>query len=102
MLLTQITMIATGEAEVADPALTEELEWESLPFRGPEIAAAHALFTPENDSDKPRDIMRIIASYLKDAKRCKMRHAFKMITQLIAVSEYIKLHTRYKKHKVCK
>jgi hypothetical protein len=80
MLLTQIAMIATGEAEVADLALTEESEWESLPFRGPEIAAAHALFTPEDDTDEPRDIMKIIAPCLKVAKRCKIRCAFKMIT----------------------
>ena len=100
MLLTQIAMIATGEAEAADPALTEESEQESLPFRGPEIVAMCALFTLEDNSDEPRDIMKIIASCLKDAKRCKTRRAFKMITQLVAMSEYIKLHVRYKKHKV--
>ncbi len=32
MLLMQIAMIAAGEAEAADPALTEESEQESLPF----------------------------------------------------------------------
>ena len=76
-------MITAREAEVAeaaDPALTEESERESLPFRGPEIAAAYALFTLEDNSDKSRDIMKIIASCLKDAKRCKIRCAFKMIT----------------------
>jgi hypothetical protein len=80
MLLMQIAMIAAREAEAADPALTEESERESLPFRGPEIAAAYALFTLEDNSDESRDIMKIIASCLKDAKRCKIRCAFKMIT----------------------
>jgi hypothetical protein len=64
--------------------------------------AACALYTPKDNSDGPKDIMKIITSCLKDAKRCKTRCAFKMITQLVAVSKYIKLHTWYKKHKVCK
>jgi hypothetical protein len=99
----QIAMIAAGAAEADDPALTEDSERESLPFRGPEIAAARTLFTPpEDDSDEPRDIMKIIESCLKDAKKCKTRRAVKLITQLIAVSEYIKLRARYKNHKVCK
>src|SRR6266851_1224120 len=102
MLLTQIVMIATGEADPADPALTEESERESLPFRGPEIVATCTLFTLEDNSDEPRDIMKIIKSCLKDAKKCKTRRAVKIITQLVAVSEYIKLCARYKKHKVCK
>ncbi|SRR6266851_3831683 len=102
MLLTQIVMIAAGKAEAADPALTEESERESLPFQGPEIAATCTLFTPKDNSDEPRDIMKIIKSCLKDAKKCKTRRAVKIITQLVAMSEYIKLRTRYKKHKVCK
>ena len=103
MLLMQIAMITAQEVEVADPAdpaLTKESEWESLPLQGSEIAAARTLFTL-GDND-PRDIMKTIHSCLKDAKKCKMRCAIKMITQLIAVSEYIKLHTRYKKYKACK
>ena len=100
MLLMQITMIAAWEAEVADPALTEELEWESLLLQGSEIVAMLTLFTPENN--EPRDIMKTIHSCLKDIKKCKMRCAIKMITQLVAVSEHIKLHMQYRKHKVCK
>jgi len=102
MLLMQIAMITTREAEVADLALTEESEQESLPFQGPEIAAVHTLFTLEDNSDEPRDIIKIIKSCLKDAKKCKTRCAVKIITQLVAVSKYIKLHAQYKKHKVCK
>jgi len=96
----QIAMIVAQEAEVADPALTEESEQESLPLQGSEIVAACTLFTLEDN--KPRDIMKTIHSCLKDAKKCKTRCAIKMITQLVAVSEYIKLHAQYRKHKVCK
>jgi hypothetical protein len=99
----QIAMIAAQEAEAAqaaDPALTEESERESLPLQGSEIAATRTLFTPEDN--EPRDIIKTIHSCLKDAKKCKTRRAIKMITQLVAVSKYIKLRVRYKKHKVCK
>jgi len=64
--------------------------------------ATCTLFTPEDNSDEPRDIIKIIKSCLKDAKKCKTRCAVKIITQLVAVSKYIKLHAQYKKHKVCK
>jgi hypothetical protein len=96
-------MIAARESEAAqaaDLALTEELERESLPLQGSEIAAMRTLFTPEDN--EPRDIIKTIHSCLKDAKKCKTRDAIKMITQLVAVSKYIKLRARYKKHKVCK
>ncbi len=102
ILLMQIVINATREAEVADPALTEELEWESFLFQEPEIVAMCILFTLEDDLDKPRDIIKIIQSCLKDAKKCKIRHVVKIIMQLVAVSEYIKLHMWYKKHKVYK
>jgi hypothetical protein len=92
--------IAAGEAEAADPALIEESERESLLLQGPEIAAVPALFTPAGEES--RDIMKTIQSCIKEARKCKTRHAVKMITQLVAVSEYINLHTRYKKHKGCK
>jgi hypothetical protein len=80
--------------------LTEELEQESLPLQGSDIVATCVLFTPGDN--EPRDIMKTIHSCLKDAKKCKTRCAIKMITQLIAVSEYIKLCARYKKYKACK
>ena len=94
--------ITAREAEAADLALTKESEQESLLFRGPKIAAACTLFTPEDDSDQPRDLMKIIQFCLKDAKKCKTKRAVKMIMQLVAVSENIKLRVQYKKHKVSK
>ncbi len=65
----QIVQIATGEAEVADPALIEELEQESLLLQGPEIAAACALFTLAGKES--RDIMKTIHSCIKEARKCK-------------------------------
>ena len=69
-------------------------------MQGPEIAAARALFTPAGEEST--DIMKTIQSCIKEARKCKTRRAVKMITQLVAVSEYINLRARYKKHKGCK
>jgi hypothetical protein len=52
-----------------------------------------ALFTPERD--ETNDIMKTIKSCIKDAKKCKIRHAIKMITQLVVVSKYTKLCAQY-------
>ncbi len=96
----QIVMIATKEAEAADPALIEDSEQESLPLQGPEIVATHVLFTPAGKEF--RDIMKTIHSCIKEAKKCKIWCAVKTITQLVSVSKYIKLCAQYKKHKGCK
>ncbi len=92
--------IAAGEAEAADLALIEELEWESLPLQGPEIVATRTLFTLAGKES--RDIIKTIHSCIKEARKCKTQYTVKMITQLVAVSKYINLHTWYKKHKGCK
>ena len=82
---------------MADPALIEESERESLPLQGPEIVAARTLFTPAGKES--RDIMKTIHSCIKEARKCKTRCAVKMITQLVPMSEYINLCVWYKKHK---
>jgi hypothetical protein len=46
--------------------------------------------------------MTIIQSCLKDIKRSNTRYAIKSLTQLTAVSKYVKLRARYQKHKACK
>jgi len=69
-------------------------------LQGPEIAAVCVLFTPAGEES--RDIMKTIHSCIKEVKKCKTWHAVKTIIQLLSVSEYIKLHARYKKHKGCK
>src|SRR5216683_4460048 len=99
-MVMQITMITAKEAEVADLALIENLEWESLLLQGLEIVAAHTLFTPAGKES--RDIIKTIHSCIKEAKKCKTQHAVKAITQLVSVSKYIKLRVQYKKHKGCK
>jgi len=54
------------------------------------------------DWDGTGDLSKIIQSYLGDVKWHKNVHVIKMLSQLIAVSEYVKLCICYKLHKVCK
>ena len=93
-------MIAARKAEAADLALIGELEWESLPLQGLEIAAMCALFTLEGEESN--DIMKTIKACINNAKKCKTRCAIKTIAQLVAVSEYMKLRAQYKNHGGCK
>jgi hypothetical protein len=94
----------TTATESVDPNLTMDSEQQSLPVQGPAIEAARALFTPEESEDnhEPGNILEIIRSCLKEIKKHNTRHAIKMISQLTAVSEYIKLRARYQKHNACK
>ena len=69
-------------------------------MQGLEIVATHTLFTLAGKES--RDIMKTIHSCIKEARKCKTQCAVKMITQLVAVSEYINLCAWYKKHKGCK
>jgi len=51
------------------------------------------LFTPEEDDRlRPLDIMEIILSCLKEVKKSHTKYAIKTLSQLIAVSEYVKHH----------
>jgi len=72
----------------------------------PAIEATRALFTPEDSTDNVSiDITEVIQSCLKDVKLLKQHNnvrAIKMLSQLIAVSEYVKLRTLYKSSKTCK
>ncbi len=89
----QITMISADETRLTDPDLTQDLEWQTLPLQGPAIEAAHTLFTPEEDDRlRPLDIMEIILSCLKEVKKSHTKYAIKTLSQLIAVSEYVKHH----------
>ena len=94
--------------KTANQELTEGSEQQSLPLQRPDIEAAQALFVLEEDNDvsdsdaDPKDIMNIIHSRIKEAKKCTTKHAIKMLCQLIAVSEYIKLQACYQKLKACK
>jgi hypothetical protein len=73
----------------------------------PEIEAARILFAPEDSLEvqESRDIMQIVRSCLDDVKHMKQHNnlrAIKMLSQLIALSEYVKLRARYKSCKACK
>jgi hypothetical protein len=77
-----------------DPEVTQDLEQRSLPLQGPTIKSTCALFTPEEVEDDDldaNDIMNIIGSCLKIAKKGSTTYVIKSLSQLTAVSEYVKL-----------
>jgi len=85
-------MIAMEEAEIREPDAMKDLEQPSLPLQGEAIKSACKLFTPEESEDnKANDIMKIIGSCLKDAKKYNMKHTIKSLSHLVAVSEYVQL-----------
>ena len=93
--------------ECTDPGLTRDSKQQLLPLQDPAVEAAHALFTSADLEDtgnqpKSRDISDIIKSCLKDIKKSDTKCAIKFISQLTAVSEYVKLHMWYQKHNAWK
>jgi hypothetical protein len=86
--------------EAANPDLIRDSEQSALPEQEPAVEAAQELFVAEED-DHAMDIVNIIQSCLKDIKKIKSKHPTKMLSQLISVSEYIKLRARYRQHKLC-
>jgi hypothetical protein len=85
--------------------VTRDSEQRSLPSQGPAIKCTRALFTPEGVEDddlEPIDIMQIIGSCLKDVKNNNPKCTIKSLSQLVAVSEYVKLRAQYQKIKSCK
>lgn len=87
--------------DATDADAIRNSEGQSLPLDASTIEDARSLFASEEISGTV-DITKIIQACLKDVKQYKNVRAIKMLSQLIAVSEYIKLRTRYKLHKVCK
>jgi hypothetical protein len=88
-----------------DPEVTWDLEQRSLPSQGPTIKCTCALFTPERVEDDNLElinIMQIIGSCLKDVKNNNPKCTIKSLSQLVAVSEYVKLRAQYQKIKSCK
>jgi hypothetical protein len=98
--------IVAEEVRATDPDAIRDLEEPSLPLDEPAIKATHALFTPEDlKDDITFDITEIITLCLKEVKLLKWHNngrAIKMLSQLSAVSEYIKLWVLYKSSKKCK
>jgi len=78
----------------------------SLLLDKPEIETTHALFTLEHlEVNVSIGLTEIIQSCLKDVKVIKQHnnaHAMKMLSQLIAVSKYVKLRAIYRSSKACK
>ena len=77
-----------------------------LPLDKPEIETTCTLFTLEHlEVNMSIGLTEIIQSCLKDVKVMKQHnnaHTMKMLSQLIAVSEYIKLRAIYRSSKACK
>jgi hypothetical protein len=74
----------------------------------PEIEATRELFVnngikgSELDGNSSTSIEEIVAARLKDIKKLKTPRAIKMVTQLTAVAEYVKLCRRYVSDSKCK
>jgi hypothetical protein len=74
----------------------------------PKTKAAHELFTNNGikgsklDGNSSMSIEEIVAACLKDIKKLKTPCTIKMVTQLTAVAEYMKLHCRYVSNSKCK
>jgi hypothetical protein len=101
----QIITRTLEEVGITDPEVMQDLEQWSLPLQGPAINSMRALFTPEeveNDDLGANDIINIIGSCLKITKKSTTTYAIKSLSQLMAVSEYVKLRAHYQKTKACK
>jgi hypothetical protein len=62
---------------------------------GSEVDAACDLLNLDND-EIPGGILEIVAECLKDVKKLKTTCCIKMVTQLTAVTEYVKLCKKYR------
>jgi hypothetical protein len=94
ILAIQIISVISDNAQRTTPDITRDSEQPSHSLDVPAIEAAQVLFLPEEDND-PADIMEIIQTCLKDVKKHNSKHTIKSLSQLIAVSEYIKLRAHY-------
>jgi len=82
----------------------DSLEPEEVSDLEADVEAAHEWLDIEDD-DSPeasKDILEIVKSCLKGMKRLKMGRSIKMMTQLTAIAEYVKLRTRFRAHSTCK
>ena len=84
----QMMMISAEEIVAAQPDLSQDSEEQSFPTQGPDIDEAREMFMPE-ERNADEDLVAIIHSCLKDAKRSKARDAIKTLSQLTAVLEYV-------------
>ena len=68
-----------------------------------EVNAAHDWLDINDDdgSDPSKDILEIIRNCLKEVKRLKTGRLIKMMTQLTAVAEYVKLRIHFQAQSQC-
>jgi len=72
----------------------EETESESDGPFAAEMEFAHSEMLEDDDDDElpgQKDIFKIISQCLKDAQKLRSRRTVKILMQLTAVSEYVKL-----------
>ena len=99
-------IVAEGARAAGSADAIRGSEEPSLPLDDPAIEATRTLFTPEDSEvDVSIGLTEIIQTCLKDVKLLK-RHgnarAIKMLSQLTAVAEYVKLRALYRSSKACK
>ena len=81
------------------------LEPEEVSNLEADVEAACDEWLDIDDDDNPeasKDILKIVKSCLKGMKRLKTGCSTKMMTQLTAITEYVKLHTCFCAHSTCK
>ena len=67
----------------------------------PEVVDAHEFFEVE-EHKQLQTIKQIVAVCLRDIKKLRTIHSIKMVAQLTAVTEYVKLWECYWRHGRCK
>ena len=58
------------------------------------VDAVHDLLNPDDD-EIPGGILQIVAKCLKDVRKLKTTCSIKIVTQLVTVTKYVKLHEEY-------
>ena len=74
---------------------------ETSTSESPEIAHAHEWLDDDDDESEQVNILDIVKSCLKDVKKLAAPRAVKMLVELTAVMQYVKLHERYRANPCC-
>jgi hypothetical protein len=61
-----------------------------------DVDSVHDLLNLDEDEIPSEGILQVVAACLKDVKKLKTTHSIKMVTQLTAVTEYVKLCEKYR------
>jgi len=98
----QAVAITAAEIEATEPELIQDSESQTSPLPAHATEATRLFLTEENNHSQLDDIMDIIHSCLKAAKKYDPGRSVKAIWKLKAVLEYVKLRAWYCMHKRCK